>query len=229
MNAFSSELQRLFGARRRLPFDVRKWTARIIERTRSLVTAFRIYVSGEARRRAVIARLHKADIILASPRIATLFPIALGYRLLLRSRYVHSMLYIGGGKIIHTTVRDGVVVNRVPRSIFRRERYAIFRVKDLTPEGRDRVVEAALTWRKRKLDYAGLITTVPSRLVGLRRPLLRWEKNRIWCSKLVYKAFLDQGIELVPAEDAESITSEDLSKSSMVEKISKKNPRKAHT
>lgn len=129
------------------------------------------------------------------------------------------MLYIGDGKIVHTTARDGVVVSKLPRSIFRRERYAIFRVKGLGLERRGRVVEEALKWRQRKLDYAGVITTIPSRLIGLRRPLLRWEKNRIWCSKLVYRAFSAGHIELVPPEKAENITSEDLSRSYAVEKL----------
>jgi hypothetical protein len=92
-------------------------------------------------------------------------------------------------------------------------------VKGLDLEKRGRVVEEALKWRRRKLDYAGLITTIPSRLIGLRRPLLRWEKNRIWCSKLVYKAFSAERIELVPPKKAENITSEDLSRSYVVERV----------
>jgi hypothetical protein len=219
MKAFLSPLRRLFGRRRKSPLYIKKWAARLLDTSWSLIKDLWRYASGEARRRAVIARLQKGDIILASPRITTLSPIALSYRLILRSRYIHSMLYIGDGKIVHTTARDGVVVSRLPRSIFRRERYAIFRVKGLNPERRDRVVEEALKWRHRKLDFAGLITTIPSRLIGLRRPLLRWEKNRIWCSKLVYKAFSAEHIKLVPPESSESITSEDLSRSGMVEKI----------
>jgi hypothetical protein len=166
-----------------------------------------------------MAKLRKADIILASPRITTLSAIALSYRMVLRSRYVHSMLYIGDGRIVHTSAKRGVVVGKLPRSIFRRERYAIFRVKNLDSEKRDQVVAEALKWRNRKLDFAGLITTIPSRLIGLRRPLLMWERNRIWCSKLVYKAFAAENIELVPPENAENITSEDLSRSSVVERV----------
>lgn len=149
MNAFLSKLRRLFRVRRKSPFDIAKFIARFLEKTWLLVTNFWHYVSGEARRRAVIARLQKADIILASPRITTLSPIVLSYRLILRSRYVHSMLYIGDGKIIHTTAKDGVVVSKLPRSIFRGEHYAIFRVKGLDLERRDRVIEAALKWRKK--------------------------------------------------------------------------------
>jgi hypothetical protein len=177
------------------------------------------YLSGEAKRQAIVARLRKADIILASPRITTLSAIALSYRLVLRSHYVHSMLYIGDGKVVHTTAKDGVVVSKLPRSIFRRERYAIFRVKNLDREKRDQVVAEVLKWTNRKLDFAGLITTIPSRLIGLRKPLLMWEKNRIWCSKLVYKAFMAENIELVPPEKAERITSEDLSRSCVVDRI----------
>jgi len=132
---------------------------------------------------------------------------------------VHSMLYIGDGRVVHTTAKDGVVVTKLPRSIFRRERYAIFRVKNLDREKRDQVVAEALKWRNRKLDVAGLITTIPSRLIGLRKPLLMWEKNRIWCSKLVYKAFMAENIELVPPEKAERITSEDLSRSCVVDRL----------
>jgi hypothetical protein len=177
------------------------------------------YLSGEAKRQAVVAKLRKADIILASPRITTLSAIALSYRLVLRSRYVHSMLYIGDGRVVHTTAKNGVVVSELPRSIFRRDRYALFRVKNLDGEKRDQVVAEALKWRNRKLDFAGLITTIPSRLIGLRKPLLMWEKNRIWCSKLVYKAFMAENIELVPPEKAERITSQDLSHSCMVDRV----------
>jgi hypothetical protein len=219
MDAFFSLIHRLIRRKRGLRFDIKKPIARFLQKAWSLLTTLWHYVSGEARRRAVIARLQKADIILASPRISRLSPIALSYRLILRSRYVHSMLYIGNGKIVHTTAKDGVVVSKLPRSIFRRERYTIFRVKNLNPETRDRVIEAALKWRQKKLDYAGLITTIPSRLIGLRKPLLRWEKNRIWCSKLVYKAFSAERIELVPPENSENITSEDLSHSYVVERV----------
>ncbi|MBW2079048.1 MAG: hypothetical protein JRI71_16155, partial [Deltaproteobacteria bacterium] len=44
-------------------------------------------------------------------------------------------------------------------------------------------------------------------------------KKIVWCSKLVYKAFAAEHIKLVPPENSESITSEDLSRSGMVEKI----------
>ncbi len=175
--------------------------------------------SGDLRRRATVAKMKKADIVLASPRTVRLSPIALAYRLFLRSRYVHSMLYIGNGRILHTTTRHGVVVTRLPRKIFRKDRYATFRVKNLSEPQRERVVQEALKWKDRKLDHAGLVTNVPSKLVGLRKPLLRWEKNRIWCSKLIYRAFLAADVEVVPPDRAQNITSEDLSRSLTVKRI----------
>ena len=75
-------------------------------------------VSGELRRRAVIAKIQPADIILASPRTLRLSPTALLYRVLLHAQYVHSMLYLGESKIIHTTTKYGVVIAPVPRKIF---------------------------------------------------------------------------------------------------------------
>ncbi|NIT55844.1 MAG: hypothetical protein GWN00_06290 [Aliifodinibius sp.] len=154
--------------------------------------------------------MQKADIILASPRSKQLSPTALLYRLVLGNRYVHSMLYIGEGKIIHTTTNRGVIVAKLPRKIYRKDLYTILRVKNLDKLSRDRVVEAALAWKAKKLDHAGLVTNVPARLLGLRKPLIRWEKRRIWCSKLIYKSFLDAGIKLVAQEQTENITSEDL-------------------
>jgi hypothetical protein len=219
MNGFFTSIRRLFTRKKRVRSYIGGVARYLFERLWLLVQALWHHLSGEAKRQAVMAKLRKADIILASPRITTLSPIALSYRLVLRSRYVHSMLYIGDGRIVHTTAKDGVVVSKLPRSIFSRERYAIFRVKNLDPEKRDQVVAEALKWRNRKLNYAGLITAIPSRLIGLRKPLLMWERTRIWCSKLVYKAFSAENIELVPPEKAESITSEDLSRSYVVERV----------
>jgi len=177
------------------------------------------WLSGNLRRRAFINKLQKGDIVLASPRTARLSPVAMTYRLFLRSKYVHSMLYIGQGQIVHTTTRYGVVVDKLPRKIFRADRYAAYRVRNLGPEERSQVVREALKWRYRKLDHAGLLTNVPSRLLGLRKPILRWERNRIWCSKLIYKVFRTVGIEIVPSEKAENITSEDLSRSPTLERV----------
>jgi len=176
-------------------------------------------LSGRFRRRAFMGKLEEGDIVLASPRTMRLSPVALTYRLLLRSHYVHSMLYIGQGQIVHTTTRGGVVVDKLPRKIFRSDRYAAFRVRGINKSQRSQVVREALKWRYRKLDHAGLVTNVPSRLLGLRKPIMRWERNRIWCSKLIYKAFKAAGFEIVPYEKSESITSEDLSRSPMLERV----------
>lgn len=176
-------------------------------------------LSGRFRRRAFMNKLQRGDIVLASPRTIKLSPVALTYRLLLRSRYVHSMLYIGQGQIVHTTTRGGVVVDKLPRKIFRSDRYAAFRVRGLKSNQRSKVVHEALKWRYRKLDHVGLVTNVPSRLLGLQKPIMRWERNRVWCSKLIYKAFKAVGFEIVPFEKSENITSEDLSRSPMLERV----------
>jgi hypothetical protein len=166
-----------------------------------------------------MARLRVADIVLASPRTTQLSLVALLYRVFLRARYVHSMLYIGGGKVIHTTARRGVVVDRLPRTVFRRDRYTIYRARDLTPEQRDGIVREALASLDRKLDHAALVTNIPSRWLGLHGPLLRMEENRVWCSRLICTAFAKNGIELVPADRSDVITSEDLSRSPALEQI----------
>jgi len=177
-------------------------------------------LSGELRRRTVIAKLHKADIILASPRTLRLSPIGLMYRLVLRARYVHSMLYIGGGKMIHTTTRHGVLIAPVPRKIFSKNHYAIFRAKHLRAEQREQVVQEALKLRGKQLDYAGLITNIPARVLGFRKPLLRLEQNRLWCAKLIHTAYSAAGIELVPPDKSENVTSEDFSRSLLLDSIS---------
>jgi hypothetical protein len=93
-------------------------------------------LSRRFRRAAVMGNLAVADIILASPRTLRLSPMGLAYRLFLRSRYVHSMLYLGRGKVLHTTTREGVVVASVPGKIFDRRRYAVFRASHLTMDER---------------------------------------------------------------------------------------------
>jgi hypothetical protein len=161
----------------------------------------------------MLANMVEADIILASPRTLRLSPIALVYRMLLRARYVHSMLYLGQGKMLHTTSRHGVVVSSVPRTIYRRDRYAVFRVPYLRVRERRRVVKEALKFRSKKLDQPALVTNIPSRLLALRRPLIRLEKNRLWCSKLIERAYAAAGVELVTAEKRDTVTSEDLARS----------------
>lgn len=183
------------------------------------VTKLAKQVSGEFQRQLLIAKMQRGDIVLASPKTSRLSPIALLYRIVLRSRYVHSMLYVGEGQIIHTTTQRGVVKDRLPRKIFRKENYAVYRVKNLSPEQRIAVTEAAEKWLHRKLDHAGLIANVPSRLVGLKRPILMFEKKRIWCSKLIYKSFMTVGVAIVPPERADSITSEDLSRNVHLQRV----------
>ncbi len=203
----------------------RRWKA-IRQRTKAFFAAVWAWIvktyqrlSGELRRRAVVANMLQADIILASPRTVRLSPIALTYRLLLKARYVHSMLYLGGGKILHTTARHGVEVAPVPRGIFKKDRYTILRAPQLRAEERQRVVREALKMTDKKLDRAGLVTNIPAKLFGFRKPLLRMEKNRLWCSKLIHRAYSSSGIDLVPADVTENITSEDLHRSPLLKKV----------
>jgi len=180
------------------------------------------YLAGNIKRRAFLAKLRQGDIILASPRTLKLSPVNLMYRLLLRARYVHSMLYLGDGKIIHTTTKRGVLISHVPRKIFKKAHYNVFRIKHLSREQRERVIQEALKLRGQQLDPAGLITNIPARVFGFRKPLLRLEQNRLWCAKLIYKAYSAAGIELVPSENKENIISEDLSHSPLLSSISHK-------
>ena len=64
-----------------------------------------------------------------------------------------------------------------------------------------------------KLDQPALVTNIPSRLLALRRPLVRLEKKRLWCSKLIQRAYAAAGIELVAADKKDTVTSEDLASS----------------
>lgn len=195
----------------RLRFDKMyfKLKTLLLEVWESIIGLFQRW-TGRIRRKEVLAKIRNADIILASPRTRSLSMTALLYRLVLRSRYIHSMLYLGDGKIIHTTARQGVVVSDIPRKIYKKDRYAIFRIPGLNKEKRDKVVEESLKWKHKKLNHAGLITNVPARLLGLKSVLISWERNRIWCSKLVYQSFYAVGVELVPQGKAHMITSEDL-------------------
>ncbi|MFO7891831.1 MAG: hypothetical protein R6V04_16010 [bacterium] len=176
--------------------------------------------SGNLRRRGAIANMKKGDIILARPRTFVLPLVPLIYRLLLRSQYVHSLLYLGRGNIIHTTARYGVKIDKVPRKIYSKSRYTVYRVKDFDPDLQgEQVVKEALKYKNTKLDHAGLITNIPARIMGLKKPLMSFEKNRLWCSKLIYQIYKANHIELVPAKKTGNITSEDLSKSEVLTKI----------
>jgi len=188
------------------------------EATDRILSHFR-YVNRRLRQQAVILQLKKADIILAKPGFFNLSPIALLYRLLLKSEYVHSMLYIGNGKIIHTTTRNGVIIHKVPGKIYKRNRYSIYRAKNLVAAQRNQIVNEALQFRHMKLDLMGLIVNVPKNMLGIKKSLLKLERNRLWCSKLVYQAYSAAGIYLVPETESNIITSERLSKSKVLDRV----------
>jgi hypothetical protein len=126
------------------------------------------------------------------------------------------MLYVGDEMILHTTARKGVTVDAVPRKLYDPDRYSLYRVPHLSQRKRREVVAAALRLKDKKLDRAALVTNIPARLLGLRKPLLRFEKNRLWCSRLIYDAYAGAGIELLPAEESESVTSDDLARSTVL-------------
>lgn len=157
--------------------------------------------------------MQPGDIVLASPRLSRLSITALLYRILLGARYVHAMLYLGDGLVIHTTARRGVTIDPVPGKIFDRQRYRIRRAPGLDREMQLRVVAEARSRLDRGLDHAGLITNIPARWFGLRHPLLRTERNRLWCSKLIHTAFARAGVDIAPVGREGTVTSEDLAKS----------------
>jgi hypothetical protein len=182
-------------------------------------TALFRQLTGELQRRAVIAEMQEADIVLAKPPTLRLSPVALLYRLLLQAKYVHSMLYVGDGMMVHTTSGEGVVIAPVPKSVYREDRYTILRAAHLTPKQRDIIGQEALCMVGMKLDHAGLITNVPAKMIGFRKPLMKLERTRLWCSKLILRAYSAVGVELVPPEKVENVTSEDLKDSTMLERI----------
>ncbi|NOZ57873.1 MAG: hypothetical protein GXO73_13925 [Calditrichaeota bacterium] len=175
--------------------------------------------SGELKRRAVLAQLEPGDIILASPPTRRLSPVALVYRVVLGARYVHSMIYIGRGRIVHTTSRFGVVVGKAPRGIHRSDRYTILRVPQLSLEQQRQLVQEALRWQGRRLDTAGLIANVPRRLLGVPRRRREEDVDRVWCSKFVAVLFRKVGVELVPDDQLGSVTSEDLAASPVLQRV----------
>jgi hypothetical protein len=202
-------------------FRKKKITHKIIDFFRYRYARFIIFFQiliRKIKRQRIILKLEKGDIILASPRFARLSFIAFFHRVMLGARYVHSMLYIGNGKVIHTTTRYGVVIGRVPGKISSSERYAIFRVKNLTPEQKEQIAKEALKWHKKKLDATGLVRVIPQRLINLPTRSAQ-KKQSVWCSKLIYQVYLSQGIELVPRDQADIIISEDLSKNPLLQRI----------
>lgn len=205
----------------------RRWGAREIRRRiqKASAEAWRRGASrvrrlnGKWRRKIAISALTEADVLLASPRTIRLSPISLMHRLVLGARYVHSMLYVGDGRILHTTTRDGVTLDPVPRRVYAPRRYSLYRVPHLTGSQRRGIVAAALRQRHKRLDRAALVTNVPAKLLGLKKPLFRFERNRLWCSKLIYEAYAEAGIDLLPHNERGNVTSEDLAKSGVLERI----------
>ena len=175
--------------------------------------------TGRLRRQVIIARMLPADIVLASPRTSRLSLIALLYRLFLRSHYVHAMLYLGEGRVIHSTTRRGVTIDPLPQKLFDRERYSIRRVPSLTETERQQVILEACSLLDHGLDHAGLVTNIPARWFGLQHPLLSQEKNRLWCSKLIHLAYTRAGTELLPDRPAGTVTSEDLGRSPLLQEV----------
>jgi hypothetical protein len=176
-------------------------------------------LSGRLKRRAFVAKLKEGDVILASPRTLQLSAVNMMYRFFLRAKYVHSMLYLGDGKIIHTTSKKGVQIAKLPRKINKKGHYKVVRDKNITSEQRDAVVEEALKMQGQQIDPVGLITNIPARMLGFRKPLIRLEQNRLWCAKLIYKAYSAVGIELVGPDNAGNITTEDLNNSTLLRRI----------
>lgn len=199
----------MFG-RRRSPWFQRKRLVAPWRLTTAMLRDHWEKLSGRARRRLVMARMQPADIVLASPRLRRLSFTALMYHFLLRSRYVHAMLYLGDGLIIHTTSRHGVVLGRLPGKVFDHQRYRIRRLPGLAPAERRQVTIEARALLDHGLDHVGLITNIPARWLGLPHPLLQTERNRLWCGKLIHTAFARAGFEIAPDRAPGTITSEDL-------------------
>jgi cell wall-associated NlpC family hydrolase len=208
----------LRSLRRWLDVRLARWRRRLGRAPGRLDALWRRW-SGRARRRALIARMQPGDVVLASPRLRRLSVTALMYRVLLRSRYVHAMLYLGDGRIIHTTAREGVTVGRLPGKLFDRTRYRVRRVPGLTAAERARVTAAAEALLDHALDHAGLVTNIPARWLGLPHPLLQAERRRLWCSKLIHRAYREVGVELVPTREPGTVTSEDLARSSVLRDV----------
>ncbi len=195
-----------------------RFKKRVVDFFRSIKIVFPRLVS-RFKRRAVITRLHKADIIVASPALKRLSFIALLHRLMLRSIYVHSMLYIGNGKILHTTSRHGVVIHNVPGKIFSKKRYAVYRVREISREQKMQVIEEALKWHRAKIDHVAMFKLIPQRLFGWFQPAATEEDKSLWCSRLIYRAFLSAGIDLLPDQDTSIVVSEDLANSPLVKQV----------
>lgn len=197
----------------------RKQYVKFLKKTHNQIFSRFKYLNSRLKRRTIILKLKKADLILAKPGLFSLSPVALLYRTILHSEYVHSMLYIGNGKIIHTTTKDGVIVNKLPGKIYKRNRYSIYRAKNLNTVQRNKIVRESMKFKEMKLDLMGLIVNVPKNLLGIKKSLLKIERNRLWCSKLVYRAYAAAGLQLVTEAESAIITSERLSKSTFLTRV----------
>jgi hypothetical protein len=176
-------------------------------------------LSGVLRREIMLSGMRKGDIILASPPWYRLSPIAFWYRVLLRSRYVHSMLYLGDRKVLHTTIRRGVVIHRVPRKIARGDRYAILRLKSLYSVNTNRVAVYALAMQSHRVSIVSLIVTIIVRLTGSFESWLKVCRKSLRCSQLIDLAYGTEGMTLVPSRPRETIISQDLMESPFLERI----------
>ena len=95
----------------------------------------------------------------------------------------------------------------------------LFRVKGLNSDIRDQIVNEALKLQDKKIDLLGLIGNIPRNLFGIKKALLKFEKNSIWCSKMIYQSYYSVGIKLVSEDESGKITSHILSKSKLLEVV----------
>lgn len=199
---------------------------RIIKKTRGALTAawrslsgLFVRTAGYLKKQAFITKMKKADIIFASPRTRRLPPIALTYRFVLRAHYIHSMLYIGEGKVLHTTSRHGVVIDDVPKKIYKKEKYAVFRLENLSTKQQEGIIQSAMQWKGKKLDYVGIYGNVFRKFFRFKKKRQASEKRRTWCSKMIYSSYASQGIDLLPAKKHKAVTSDDLTRSPLLTKL----------
>ncbi|MBD3223781.1 MAG: hypothetical protein GF313_03580 [Caldithrix sp.] len=163
------------------------------------------------KRDAYLKKLKAGDIILAKPLTRQLSLYALLYRIVLHANHIHSMLYLGEGKILHTTAASGVVIAKVPKKIYRSDRYTIMRQLSLNDDERRSIAREALDWQDYKLDFGGLLSNVPAKYFNMKKPPVTSSNGRIWCSKLINQIYEDVlNIRLVKTQQVPTITSEDL-------------------
>ena len=112
-----------------------------------------------------------------------------------------------------------MVIHKVPRKIYNKNKYTIFRVKGLDSDRKDQIVNEALKLQDMQIDLLGLISNIPKNLFGIKKAFWNIEKNSIWCSKLIYHAYNSVGIKLASEDESGKITSSILSKSKLLEVI----------